>query len=181
MYPRCDSPAEAAEAARTARFAPLGTRGFDGSGADAAFTALPGTEYLARSNRDTLLIVQLEHQSAVDQAEAIAAVPGVNMIMLGPADFSILEGFPLQFDHPQVLKALEAVAAAVHNTGKHWACTCSPNVAPRMLEMGSRLLFSNADIVMVKNGLEQMQSQFGALGFTFDDRFSRSAEYVAAT
>ena len=173
MYPRCESPEEAAEVVRWARFAPLGTRGFDGSGPDAAFTAAPVAEYLAHANHETLVIIQLEHQQAVDQAEAIAATPGVDMIMLGPADFSILSGFPFEFDHPKVIKALETVARAAHNTGKHWACTSSPAKANQALEMGCRLLFSNADIVMIKNGLEQMQTQFEPLGFTFDNRLQK--------
>ena len=110
-------PPEAAEVVRWAKFAPVGTRGFDGSGPDAVYTAMPASEYLAHANRETLVIIQLEHQQAVDQAEAIAATPGVDMIMLGPADYSILSGLPFQFDHPKVHKALEAVATAARNAG----------------------------------------------------------------
>jgi hypothetical protein len=44
MYPRCDSPAEAAEVVRWSKFPPLGTRGFDGSGADSVFTSVPEKE-----------------------------------------------------------------------------------------------------------------------------------------
>ena len=172
MYPRCDSPAEAAEVVRWAKFAPLGNRGFDGSSADSAYTAMPLKEYLLHANRETLVIVQLEHQQAVDQAEAIAAVPGVDMIMLGPADYSILSGFPLEFDHPKVAQAIQAVAQAARNAGKNWACTCPPTKATAILDMGCRLIFSNADIVMVKNGLEEMQRQFAPFGFQFENRIS---------
>jgi 4-hydroxy-2-oxoheptanedioate aldolase len=175
MYPRCDSPAEAAEVVRWAKFAPLGTRGFDGSGPDCDFTAAPATEYLAHANRETLVIIQLEHQQAIDQAEAIAATPGVDMIMLGPADFSILSGVPFEFDHPKVTQALAAVAKAAHNTGKHWACTSTLEKARPALDLGCRLLFCNADIVMVKNGLQEMQRQFAPLGFSFDNRLTGNA------
>ncbi len=179
MYPRCDSPAEAAEVVRWAKFAPLGTRGFDGSGPDAAFTAMPVADYLAHANRETLVIIQLEHQQAVDQAEAIAATPGVDMLMLGPADFSVLGGFPFEFDHPKVIKALETISRAARNCGKHWACTTSLAKAGQALEMGCRLLFNNADIAMIKNGLEQMQTQFQPLGFTFDNHLQGpSSGYV---
>ena len=176
MYPRCDSPAEAAEVVRWAKFAPLGTRGFDGSGPDCDFTAAPATEYLAHANRETLVIIQLEHQQAIDQAEAIAATPGVDIIMLGPADFSILSGVPFEFDHPKVTHALAAVAKAAHNTGKHWACTSTLAKARPVLELGCRLLFCNADIVMIKNGLQEMQKQFAPLGFSFDSRFQEKTQ-----
>ena len=91
--------------------------------------------------------------------------------MLGPADFSILSGFPLQFDHPHILRAMEKIAAAARNTGKHWARTAATTEqVQQSLEMGARLFFHNADIVLVKNGLEQMQSRFAPLGFTFASR-----------
>jgi 4-hydroxy-2-oxoheptanedioate aldolase len=177
MYPRCDDVKEAAEVVRWSRYAPLGNRGFDGSGVDNGYLMLPIPEYIAHANRETLLCIQVEEQHAVDQAEAILATPGVDLIMLGPADFSILSGFPGQFDHPKVTAALEKVAAAARNTGKHWACTV-PNVerAQQMVEMGSRLVFHGADVVMVKLGLEAMQSQFGAAGFKFDNQLQKSAQ-----
>jgi len=170
MYPRCDGPEEAAEVVRWSKFAPLGMRGFDGSGADGEYMAMSMKDYIEHANRETLIIIQLEHQQALDQAEAIAAVPGVDMIMLGPADYSILSGFPGNFDHPRIAQALNRVAAAARNAGKHWACT-SPSVekTTHALEMGCRLIFHNADIVMIKKGLEHMQSQFAPLGFRFDN------------
>ena len=60
----------------------------------------------------------------MDRAEEIAAVPGVDMLMLGPADFTVLTGIPGEFSHPTVAAAVEKVAQAARNTGKHWAATC---------------------------------------------------------
>jgi 4-hydroxy-2-oxoheptanedioate aldolase len=173
MYPRCDGPEEAAEVVSWAKFAPLGRRGFDGANADALFTCVPMNQYIEHANAETLVIIQVEHQQAVDRAEAIAAVPGVDLLMLGPADYSILGGFPGNFGHSQITKALTTIAAAASNAGKHWACTVgSLEQARQALEMGSRLLFYGADIVMVKAGLEQIQKQFFPLGF----RFGRQSE-----
>lgn len=177
MYPRCDGPEEAAEVVRWSKFAPQGTRGFDGSGPDSAYMSTSIKEYVQHANRETLIIIQLEHQEAIDHAEAIAATPGVDMIMLGPADYSILSGFPGNFDHPQIAKGLKAVAAAAKNAGKHWACTVSDmERATQALEMGCRLLFDDADIVMIKNGLERMQARFAPLGFTFDNRLKQATQ-----
>jgi 4-hydroxy-2-oxoheptanedioate aldolase len=179
MYPRCDSPEEAAEVVRWAKFAPLGTRGFDGGNPDGLYTAVPMAEYIAHANRETLVMLQLEDERAVAQAEAIAAVPGVDVLMFGPADFTILGGFPGQFDHPKVLQAISTIAAAAKNTGKHWARpVASPEHAQQALEMGARLLFHNADIVMIKKALEQMQIQFAKLGFTFENRLVQPSSPV---
>jgi 4-hydroxy-2-oxoheptanedioate aldolase len=174
MYPRCDSPAEAAEVVRWSKFPPLGVRGFDGSGADSMFTSAPVPDYLAHANRETLVIIQLEDQQAVDRAEEIAATEGVDMIMLGPADYSIISGIPFEFDHPMVARAIETVARASRKVGKPWACTTSPEQAPHVMEAGCRLLFCNADIVMIKNGLDEMKRQFAPLGFTFANRLDSS-------
>jgi 4-hydroxy-2-oxoheptanedioate aldolase len=161
MYPRCGDAAEAREVVRWAKFAPLGQRGFDGSGADTPYCMMPMGEYVAQANRQTFVLIQLEDPAALDRAEEIAAVPGVDMLMLGPADFSVLTGIPGQFDHPSVDAAITRIAAAAKNTGKHWAATTSSvEHAGQLIERGARLVFHGADIVMVKNGLEQIRSAF---------------------
>lgn len=171
LYPRCDSPAEAAEVVRWAKFAPIGQRGFDGAGPDSAYASMPVREYIEHANRETLVIIQVEDQSSLDQVEAIVATPGVDMIMLGAADYSILSGFAGEFDHPSVTQAVERVARAARKAGKHWVRSVgTPEQAQQSLEMGCRLLLHNADILMIKNGLLQVQRQFSPLGFRFEDR-----------
>ena len=124
MYPRCDGVEEAREVVRWAKFAPLGQRGFDGAGADVPYCMTPMDEYIGQANAQTFVLIQLEEPKALEQAEAIAALPGVDMIMLGPADFSVLTGVPGRFDHPSIDAAIRTVARAAKNTGKHWASTC---------------------------------------------------------
>lgn len=171
MYPRCDSPEEAAEVVRWAKFAPEGVRGFDGGNADAAYTSMSLADYVVHANRETFIIIQLEHPEAVDRADAIAAVPGVDALMLGPADFSILSGFPGEFEHPRMTDALEKVSSAAQRMGKHWACLArGVEQTQTALAMGAELIFHFSDLVAVKTALEQVQQQFAPLGFTFDDR-----------
>ncbi len=170
MYPRCDNAEEAGEVVRWAKFAPLGQRGFDSGNPDNPYCTMPFEEYIRAANDETFLIIQLEEQSAIDRAEEIAGVEGVDMIMLGPADFSVLSGVAGQFDHPVVQKAIEKIASAARNTGKNWAMpTFSLEHAQSVFDQGARLLFYSADIVMVKNALENMRSDFGKMGFCFGD------------
>jgi len=178
MYPRCSNAAEAAEVVKWAKFAPLGKRGFDGSGADMPYCTMPVADYVQQANENTFITIQLEEQSAVDQAEEIAAVPGVDALMLGPADFSILEGFPGQFNHPQMQTAIQTIATAAANQGKHWGMpTFNLEHAQQLLQQGARMLYHMADIIFVKNGLEQMQQQFSQIGFSFDNRLTDSATH----
>jgi 4-hydroxy-2-oxoheptanedioate aldolase len=177
MYPRCDSAEEAREVVKWAKFAPIGKRGFDGAGPDVPYLLTPMGRYLREANEQTFILIQLEEPHAVDRAEEIAAIPGVDMLMLGPADFTVLTGIPGEFSHPTVAAAVEKVARAAKNTGKHWAATCgSVEVARTMIEMGARLVFHGCDLVFVKNGLDQLQADFGKeLGLRFG-RPSASSE-----
>lgn len=92
MYPRCSNASEAEEVVRWTKFAPLGQRGFDGAGADAFYTGIPMDEYVKDANEETFTVIQMEDPKAVEYAEAIAAVQGVDVIMLGSADFSVHQG-----------------------------------------------------------------------------------------
>ncbi len=170
MYPRCDNAAEAAEVVRWAKFAPLGKRGFDGGNADMPYCTMPMADYVREANEQTFVLIQLEEAHAVDQAEAIAEVEGVDVLFFGPGDFSVLSGIPGQFDHPLFQTIYERVATAARKAGKHWGTPAmSVEHAKRLLDMGARLLTHSADILMVKNGLEQIQKQFAPLGFRFQN------------
>jgi 4-hydroxy-2-oxoheptanedioate aldolase len=161
MYPRCDGVEEAREVVRWAKFAPLGERGFDGAGADAPYCMTPMSDYIAQANAETFVLIQMEEPRAVEQADAIAALPGVDMIMLGPADFSVLTGIPGRFDHPSIDAAVRAISSAAKKAGKKWASTCgSLEQARRMIDLGCSLILHGADIVMVKNGLEDIRRTF---------------------
>ena len=112
MVPHCKSAAEAKQWADWARFPPLGKRGFDGAGADCDYMLDDSQEFLKHANRETFLMLQIEDPEAVEAADEIAAVEGVDLLFVGPADLSIAYGVPLQVTHPLIEKAIERVAAA---------------------------------------------------------------------
>ncbi|MBI3463549.1 MAG: aldolase [Planctomycetes bacterium] len=168
MYPRCESAEEAAEVVKWSKFAPLGRRGIDGANPDMPYLMMPLADYIREANEQTFVVIQIEDEQAANDAQRIAEVPGVDVLFLGPGDFSILGGFPGQYDHPRVQQAIETVARAARNAGKHWGMP-SPSVdqTKRLLDMGARFIAHGADIVMMKRCLEQIQEQFGPLGFRF--------------
>ena len=176
MYPRCESAAEAAEVVRWSKFAPLGERGVDGANADAPYCAAPMKQYLKKANEETLLIVQIESPRALEEVESIAKVPGVDVVMIGPGDLSVLAGVPFEFDHPTMVQARNRVAAAAKDAGIHWGTTSgTPDHSKMLIDMGARFICHGADILFMKRALEQVQEQYGALGFTFDNRLAAMA------
>lgn len=169
MYPRCDSADEAREVVTWSKFAPLGRRGFDSGNADNPYCTMPAAPYVKQANDETFIVAQIESPEALANAEEIASVEGVDVLFLGPADFSQLSGVPGQFNHPLVQEAVQKVASAAQNAGKCWGMPSpSPERTRELMDMGARFIAHGADVIMVKNGLEAIRSAFGPLGFTFD-------------
>ena len=171
MYPRCDNAEEARQVVRWSKFAPLGERGIDSGNCDNPYCLMPLADYIKAANEQTFIVVQIEDPKSLVHAEAMAAVDGVDILFLGPGDFSILAGIPGQFDHPKIKDAMKQVAAAAKKAGKHWGMPIfSVEHAKEVLELGGRFLCHGADLLMVKNGLEDIAKKFAPLGVTFDRR-----------
>jgi 4-hydroxy-2-oxoheptanedioate aldolase len=137
-------------------------------------------QYLKAANEHTLLIAQLESPASLDQADAIAAVPGIDVLMLGPADLSVIAGIPFRFDHPLVQDAYRRVAAAAQGAGKWWGTVSGNAEHSRMLmDLGARFICHGCDILMVKTAMEQVQERYASLGFTFENRLAAEAAELA--
>ena len=176
MYPRCESADEARELVRWAKFAPEGERGVDGANGDNPYCSMPMPHYLRAANDHTLLIAQLESPISLDQAEAIALVPGIDVLMLGPGDLSVIAGIPYQFDHPMIADAYRRVAAAAKSSDKWWGTVSgSPEHTQKLLDMGAKFICHGCDLIMVKSGMEVIQRRYAPLGFTFENRLAVEA------
>lgn len=168
MYPRCESAAEAAEVVTWSKFAPLGKRGYDGGNADSPYCLMPLANYIQEANRQTFVVIQIETPEAVEQADAIAAIEGVDVLFVGPADLSILSGVPGQFDHERMQASIRKVADAARRAGKAWGMpTGSVEQTKKLMDLGARFICHGCDIVMVKTAMEQIRDRFSPLGFTF--------------
>jgi 4-hydroxy-2-oxoheptanedioate aldolase len=179
MYPRCETAAEAADLVRWTKFAPVGQRGVDGANADCLYCSLPLEQYLRRANDETVLIAQIESPTALANVEEIAHVPGLDVLMVGPGDLSVLSGVPFSWHSPLVKDALGRVARAAAAAGIHWGTTSPDAEHSRMLlDMGARFICHGSDIRMVRDGLTAIRQEFTGLGITFDDRLG---PIVAAT
>jgi 4-hydroxy-2-oxoheptanedioate aldolase len=171
MYPRCEDEQEAAEVVAWAKFAPLGRRGCDSANPDAPYLAMPLEQYVRAANEQTFIIIQLETPSALERADRIAAVDGVDILMLGPGDLSVFIGRPGQLEDERIAEAKRHVAEAAKGAGKHFGWpVASPQQARELLELGGRFVCYGCDFVIVKTGLERVQAEMGPLGFTFENR-----------
>ena len=164
MVPHCRSIEEARQWVEWTRFPPLGRRGFDGAGADADFMLAPPLEHLRHANEETFLVLQIEDCEAVDCIEGIAAVEGVDLLFVGPADLSISYGVPFQFDHLKVRCAIDRVAAAAAKAGKWWGIpTGTPEAAQQALDRGARMITAGNDHLFLVRGLQSAYKEFGEI------------------
>lgn len=146
---------EARQIVEWLRFHPVGKRALDGGNVDGMFCQLPINDYVENSNTERLVILQIESPEALEQAEAIAAVPGFDGLLFGPGDFSHRIGKLAQLDDPAVVAARKRVAAVARANGK-FAMTAGL-IAPfaDLVGEGYNLIGVGADVVCLANAIKQ--------------------------
>jgi 2-keto-3-deoxy-L-rhamnonate aldolase RhmA len=112
MVPGIKSAEEVREAIRLMKFKPLGERGFATFKYYNNYSDRPARELLDAANQAQMLVVQIETREAVDCIDEIAALAGVDALLVGPGDLSLSYGYPGVKKQPDVLKAIEKVMAA---------------------------------------------------------------------
>ncbi len=118
VVPDLSTADQAREAVMHCKFAPLGKRSNAGRYPHFSYQAVPAVQSREALNDNTLLIVMIESLAALENVDAIAAVPGVDIVHIGSSDLSSDLGVPGQNTHPKVLEALERVVAACRKHGK---------------------------------------------------------------
>ena len=89
MIPHVSTPEKAQMLADSVKFPPLGDRGLDGAGLDADFYLCDQKAYPDAANEETFLVVQIETPEAVENVDAIAAIPGVDGLFIGTSDLNL--------------------------------------------------------------------------------------------
>ena len=116
MVPLVETPADAAAIVEAAKYPPMGRRGFGPWRASNYFLDLPA--YADAANEHIAIIPQIESAMAVENAAAIADVPGIDALFIGPADLCGSLGVPVGAIEPKLIAALEKVVAAGRKTGR---------------------------------------------------------------
>lgn len=147
MVPHCMSLADAKQVVRMTRFHPVGLRPVDGGNADGAYCGVDFNEYLQQANEQRFVAVQIEDPEPLDDLDAIAALPGIDMIFFGPGDFSQGIGAPGVWDHPRLLDARKRVAEAALKHGKFAGTVGSAANLNELVGMGYRFVSVGADVV----------------------------------
>jgi 2-dehydro-3-deoxyglucarate aldolase/4-hydroxy-2-oxoheptanedioate aldolase len=161
MAAQVRSTAEAEQVVKWAKFHPRGCRGLNTAGWDARFATMPAVKFAEQSNRESFVAIQIETAEALDQVDQIAAIDGVDLLFLGPADMSQNLGVLGDFMNPKCLAAVDRIAAACANHKKPWGVVpVNPDYATMCVEKGCKMLSVGADVRIINLGIESVKQLY---------------------
>jgi 2-keto-3-deoxy-L-rhamnonate aldolase RhmA len=151
VVPHVETDSEAKRVADHCRFPPIGHRSMGGGLQQLGFAPTPVGEAARIVNEETLVVVMLESPRGIENCEAIAAVPGIDALLIGTNDLCFEMGIPGQFNDPRVRDAYTKVIAACRKHGKFpgMGGMYTPELLERHIGMGVQLILSGSDFSLL--------------------------------
>jgi 2-keto-3-deoxy-L-rhamnonate aldolase RhmA len=118
IAPMISTPEQAQAMINSIKYFPEGKRGVGLGMAHDNYRVEPVANALQNANARTTIICLLETAEGAENADAIAALPGVDCLWVGHFDLSVSLGIPGQFDHPKFFKAMDKIISAAKKHGK---------------------------------------------------------------
>ncbi len=153
QVPNITTAAQAAEAVAAARFHPMGQRGVCRFVRAAQFGETDKAAYFEAAN-EALVVLQVEGVEGVENIDAILAVPGFDVLFVGPYDLSQSAGRPGEVEAPEVRALIDRIAAAAAAAGKTLGIFCDTTAAlARYRAMGVPYLSYSVDVSLFREAL----------------------------
>jgi len=152
IAPHIRSAAEARAVVASAKFPPHGGRSTGGGLPHLHYRSFPAAEANAAMNEATMVVVQFETADAIERAEEIAEVEGVDMVLIGTNDLLADMGIPGQYEHGRVREAYARTIAACRKHGKHvgvGGLASRPALAAEFVKMGARYVSTGTDLTFL--------------------------------
>jgi 4-hydroxy-2-oxoheptanedioate aldolase len=149
IAPHVQSAADAKRYVEAAKFPPLGQRSAAGPLPHLHYRSFPAAQADAALNDATLVMVQFESEQALRAADEIAAVEGVDMVMIGSNDLLADWNLTGQYEHPKLRDAYAKTIAACRRHGKHvgvGGLSSRPQLAAEFVRMGARYVSTGTDL-----------------------------------
>ena len=147
VMPHVDTAAEAREVVQKLKYPPVGHRSVGGWGPHYQLQAMNTGDAVKALNAANLTVVMLETPTAIANAEEIASVPGVDVLLIGSNDLCAEMGIPGDFGSDRLAEAYGTMIAACRKHGKFpgTAGIYNEAIMPRYIEMGARFILSGQD------------------------------------
>ena len=157
VVPEVHDAASAAAAVAATRYPPSGRRGF---GPRRAARLDGGRQnYLRRADQEIAAFVMIEHPEAVADIDAILQTPGLDGIMVGPADLAVGMGHLLELDHPEPGAAIERVFEACQRHSFPFGIFAAAEASARAwVGRGARFVTIGSDVQFLDQGLTRSRA-----------------------
>jgi 4-hydroxy-2-oxoheptanedioate aldolase len=152
VVPHVDTPEEAKSVAAALRYPPVGHRSVAGGLPHFGYEKLGLAETCAAINAATLVVVMLETPQAIANADAIAAVPGIDALLVGTNDLAMELGIPGGFGDERIVAAYQTVVDACRKHGKHAGVggIADDALLRKYIQMGVKLVLPGSDLAFLQ-------------------------------
>lgn len=158
IIPHVTTAEEAREAVAAARFPPAGGRSIAGPPVQLDYRPMPPAQVASTMNAAILVVIMIESAEAVENVEAIAAVPGVDMLLVGTNDLTADLGIAGCYDDDAVDRAFAKVLAAADASGIHvgvGGLATRPDLAARYVSRGAGYISVGTDLAFITRGARE--------------------------
>jgi 2-keto-3-deoxy-L-rhamnonate aldolase RhmA len=154
VVPHVDTVEEAQRVVSHCKFPPVGHRSVAGGTPQLGFRNLPVAEATRMLNDETLVVVMLETPQAITNADAIAGVPGIDVLLIGTNDLCAEMGIHGQFGDSRVEAAYKTVIDACRRHGKYpgMGGVYDQPLMQKYIVMGMRFILSGSDLSFLMAG-----------------------------
>ena len=162
IVPHIRSAADAQAAVRAAKFPPLGDRSAGGGLPALQYRNFPAAEANPALNAATLVAVMIETVEALDHVEEIAAVAGLDMLLVGTNDLSAEMGIPGEYDHPGITAAFTRTIAAARANGicvGVGGLSTRPDKVAEFVALGARYVSTGTDLAFLSGACAMRAKQ----------------------
>ncbi len=165
QLPRTETRAEVETLRSYIKFPPDGTRAVAPAWGNSSFAPVPEVKpWMDEQDEETTLIVHIETRAAYENAEQIISTPGVDMVYVGPGDFSIEMGQPGKFDHPDVTGPMEDILKICQEHKVPFGTTASsPEAASRWIAQGAQFFEIVDEMSLILHGASRTVRKYREL------------------
>jgi 2-keto-3-deoxy-L-rhamnonate aldolase RhmA len=161
IVPNVSTPGQARLVASSCRFPPRGQRSIPGAMPQLGYADMPLRDAMSQVDRNVLVVVMLETPEAIQNASQIAAVDGVDVLLVGGNDLAACYGVPGEVGHALIDDACQHVAAAADAADKvsGIAGIYDLPLAERYLSYGPRFVLGGSDLALLMSAARSRVAQ----------------------
>ena len=160
MVPHVYSREQAKRVIQYTKFKPMGNRGLAPLRAHTNFSKVNVTEFVKEANENTMIVIMVEDDEAIQHIDQLISVEGVDVIFMGTTDLSQNLDIPGQVRHPEILKRIDRVIQACEARGVAFGMPISN---PEWYQKGIRFLFAASDVDLIVTGGTKIVKDFKAV------------------